>query len=251
MLLDAVLASPDLTWLATDSEKTDWLGTLPPSGRTDTPSAASGDHASDNVTGLPGTFPIGLDLSGRPVLLYPATVPWTQDFRTFLQGHATLLRRASTWTLRLVFPRPVDLAYDGYQTVIRDELETPLQPATIRDLKSYFEWRRAAAHQRPDTVTRASLDGEPQAFSAPRFTLLYRRWLKHGDAVLESLSSPGIAEALAGGTGHVESIVLPHSYRHLSPLVDGAPASLQRVEEGFRRGEERGEEPPARSEPPS
>jgi len=40
-------------------------------------------------------------------------------------------------------------------------------------------------------------------FSGQRFTLLYRRWLKRGDAVFESLSSPLIAAALAAGTGRV------------------------------------------------
>jgi hypothetical protein len=84
----------------------------------------------------------------------------------------------------------------------------------------------------------------PEAGRAARFTLLYRRWLKHGDAVLESLSSSRIAEALADGTGRVESVVLPHSYRHLSPLVDEAPAPLPRVEKGLRRGKREGKRPP-------
>ena len=81
-------------------------------------------------------------------------------------------------------------------------------------------------------------------FSGPRFTLLYRRWLKHGDAVLESLSSSLIAETLAAGTGRVESMVLPHSYRHLLPLVNEAPPPPQRVEQGLRRGNREGNRPP-------
>jgi hypothetical protein len=213
-----------------------------------------GRHTPGNAAELPGTLPIGLEASGRIVVLYLATVPWTEDFRTFLQGHANLLRMAPAWTLRLVFPRPVDRAYDAYRTVIREELETPLQPATIRELKGYFEHRRAAADQRPDTLTRAFRDRGLQVVSGPRFRLLYRRWLKHGDLVLDSLSSPLITEALAAGTGDVQSVVLPHSYRHLSPLVDEAPSSPQRVEKALRRRKSQGKRPThalnARPQPP-
>ena len=241
MLLDAVLVSPDLTWLTTASEKAALLAAAAPANSF---SPAPGDATPGSAPELPGTFPIGLEASGRVVVLYLATVPWTEDFRTFLQGHANLLRMVPAWTLRLVFPRPVDRAYDAYQTVIREELETPLQPATIRELKRYFEHRRTAAAQRPDTLTRAFLDRGLQVFSGPRFRLLYRRWLKHGDVVLDSLSSPLIAEALAAGTGDLQSVVLPHSYRHLSPLVDDAPSSPQRVEKALRRGNRGGNRPP-------
>ena len=48
---------------------------------------------------------------------------------------------------------------------------------------------------------------------------MYRRWLKHGNAVFEGPSSAIIAEALTSGAGRLETLVLPHSYRHLSPLT--------------------------------
>jgi hypothetical protein len=83
-------------------------------------------------------------------------------------------------------------------------------------------------------------------FRTPRFTLLYRRWLKHGDAVFEGLSSPAIAEALNAGTGRVECVVLPHTYRHLSPLVNHNHRAPQRVEKGAMRGDNTS----ARSQPP-
>lgn len=62
-----------------------------------------------------------------------------ETFRTFLQTHVELLRVAPTWTIRIVFPRPLDHAYDAYQAVIHEELETPLHPATIGELQSHFE----------------------------------------------------------------------------------------------------------------
>jgi len=59
----------------------------------------------------------------------------------------------------------------------------------------------------------------------PRFTVLYCRWLKHGDAAFEAISSPAIAEALSAGTARVECSVLSHFYRHLSALGESGPFS--------------------------
>ena len=74
--------------------------------------------------------------------------------------------------------------------------------------------------------------------------LLYRRWLKHGDAVFEALSSPVITEALNAAMGRVECVVLPHTYRHLSPLVSDVRRAPQRVEKGATRGDDRSARPP-------
>ena len=84
------------------------------------------------MVALPGALPIGVESDGRTVLLYLATEVSTDAFRTFLQGHATLLRVAPTWTLRILFPRPLDRVYDAYQTVIHEELESPLHSGDDR-----------------------------------------------------------------------------------------------------------------------
>jgi hypothetical protein len=39
-------------------------------------------------------LPMGLDPSGRAVLLYLVTAPWTDEFRTFLQDQTAWLRVA-------------------------------------------------------------------------------------------------------------------------------------------------------------
>jgi hypothetical protein len=49
-----------------------------------------------------------------------------------------------------------------------------------------------------------------------------------GNIVFEGLSSPVIAEALNTGAGRVESLVLPHTYRHLTPGRPTAFASRRR-----------------------
>jgi hypothetical protein len=143
-----------------------------------------------------------------------------ERFRRFLQDNVPILRLAPTWTLRLVFPRPLDRVYDTYQAVIHDELESPIHPGTLYELRRYFEERRQAAHIPAHQRVRGRSKSGPRFFQTPRFDALYSRWLRHGDAVFEGPSSSVIAEALSNGHGRVESVVLPHSYRHLSPLVD-------------------------------
>lgn len=240
MILDAVLATPNLDWLTTDSEKTAYVAKLKASDPIDGAAETLVDEASPSPETFPGTNPIGLDSEGRAVLLYLATVPWTDDFRRFLQGHAALLRLAPAWTLRLVFPRPVDHAYEAYRSVVREELETPLHETTIREIKWYFEHRQTGSDQRPDRLTQSLLDKGAQVFDGPRFRQLYRRWLAHGDRVFETVSAPSIAAALAAGTARVECLVLPHAYRHLAPVVDHDHSARPEVEKGFRRRTRRG-----------
>jgi hypothetical protein len=66
---------------------------------------------------------------------------------------------------------------------------------------------------------------------------MHRRWQKHGNAVFEGPSSLVIAEALGSGHGRVASLVLPHTYRHLSPLVDDPRSRTTEVEKGATRGD--------------
>lgn len=251
MLLDAVLTTPDREWLTTAAEKTDYLARLTAAPTAATEQTTPPEPASKPLAALRGAFPIGVEPDGRTVLLYLATDVATDAFRSFVQGHATLLRVAPTWTLRIVFPRPLDLVYDAYQRVIHEELESPLHPATIGELRWYFEDRDKAARESVHPQTQAFVNVGHRVFGASRFTEMYRRWLKHGNAVFEGPSSPVIAEALASGAGRVETLVLPHSYRHLSPLVDRMRSRTGEVEKGVEQGAEPQDEASARPQPPS
>ena len=172
------------------------------------------------------------------VLLYVATVPWTDDFRTFLVGHAALLRVTPAWTLRLVRPQPLRHAFAAYQAVVHEELESPLHAHTINDLKRYFFHRRRGTDLNaiPEAL-RAFLDRCAQVFAGPRFSYLYRRWLTENDGALMPLS-PVIHEALALGRAQVECVVLPHTYQHLSPLVSRRRARRRRLQTREERGDE-------------
>jgi hypothetical protein len=236
MLFDAVLTTPHLDWLTTAADKRAYLTRLTGSTSPEPASAPSANEPSAAVRELPGTLPIGIDGGGRVVLLYVATDPWTERFRTFLQGHARLLRVAPAWTVRLAFPHPLEHFYSACQAVIRDELESPLHPATIGELQSFFEHRRQSENGEPlHPMTRGGVNVGYKVFGEPRFTEMYHRWRKCGDVVFEGISSPAIAEAMEGGRGTVECLVLTHAYRHLSPLVADSPSAPARVREGLRR----------------
>lgn len=241
MLLDAVLAVGDVEWLTTAAEKAAYLEGLKAKATDDTPQELTSDEARPRPSSLSSALPIAVAADGRTLLLYLASEPTTETFRSFLQTHAELLSVAPTWTIRIVFPRPLDHAYDAHQAVIRQELESPLHSTTIGELQSYFELRLEAGRGEPmHPLTQGFLRKGHEVFAAARFTAMYHRWLKHGNAVFAGPSSPAIAEALNSGRGRVESVVLPHSYRHLSPLVADTPARPELVNKGLRRGPKRG-----------
>ncbi len=236
MLLDAVVAVGDVEWLTTVAEKAAYLAGLKAEATDDRPQESISDEARSRPSSLSSALPIAVAADGRTLLPYLASEPTTEAFRTFLQTHAELLSDAPTWTIRIVFPRPLDHAYDAYQAVIHEELETPLRPATIGELQSHFELRLKAARGEPmHPLDQGFLRRGHEVFAAARFTAMYHRWLKHRHAVFAGPSSPAIAEALHSGRGRVESAVLPHSYRHLFPLVADTPARPELIDKGLRR----------------
>jgi hypothetical protein len=158
MRLDAALIGPDLESLTTRPEKLACLA-----ARTTSPS--SEPFAQAPVQGrpdrLPGTFPIGIDATGRVVLVYVATKPWTHDFRSFLIGHLELVSVTPTWTVRAVFPPSLQRVMSDYQRAVNDELESRLDEGTGNLLRWYFfHCRRARA------IPRCGLS--PAAPSRPR-----------------------------------------------------------------------------------
>src|SRR5207248_7716270 len=94
--------------------------------------------------------------------------------------------------------------------------------------------------ERPDAMTQGFLNRGAEAYSTPRFVMLYRRWQKHGDVVFEDAASPVLADALANGSGLVECLVLPHAYRHSHPWL----RSFVRWRKRLRRGNREGNAPP-------
>jgi len=240
MLLDAELAGPQLVWLATDEEKAVHLTTL-------TGIEPDRLHTAGIVKPPTGAarvpfekFPLGIDLNGRAVLLYLATDSEVGRFRAFLQRHFQVLRRLPAWTLRIVAPPwPIGLG-ELHAKTAHNDLTRTLRPASMDELRRYFNERRKVAEGAHEPPDQEHFDFSEQAFKLPRYQLLYRRWLAEGDCVFDFVSE-GLTTALESGAGRIERLVLPHSYRHLFPLVSSTVRKT--------KGAEEGDETPARPRP--
>lgn len=256
-ILDGILASPEVVWLASADEKAHHLATLWPAAGTEVlPHVTLGNGDSRRVRLFPDRLPIGIDQTGRVVLLYLVTAVVNDEFSGFLQRHADLLRVVSGWTLRLLFFKALGECGAAFGQAVHDELASPLSAAEIAELTSYFGQVREAAIRRTWLPSDARLRRLHEAFDTARYRVLYRRWLSDGDAALEVVSSDVIKAAMERGAGRVECVSIPHSYGHLSPLaglVRRSPPTvcLDRLPSaGVEKGERRGEQAPARPQPP-
>jgi hypothetical protein len=137
MRLDAALVEPDMEWLTIRAEKLAHL-----TARTEDVVHPTARTPCVGVDLFPGTFPIGVDSTGRLVLLYVAAAPWTDDFRVFLVGHFALLAVTARWTVRVVFPQSLQRAQADYVSAVHEELERPLGAAELNELRWYFFHRR-------------------------------------------------------------------------------------------------------------
>jgi hypothetical protein len=245
MMLDGMLTSPNTTWLATAPEKAHGLTALCPSIPAHAlPHVTVGNGPSRAVRLFPDRLPVGIDAAGRVVLPYLVASVVTDDVRAFLQRHGHLLRAVPEWTVRLLFYKRVGALGASFHEAFREELATPLRPNVLGELRWYFEQCRLAAGNRTSLPSDARFRRIQEAFDAPRYRVLYRRWLEDGDTALNVVESGAIAEKLERGAGHLECVVLPHSYRHLTPLV-----SLRSTSQGVEEAEAGGDETPTHPEP--
>src|SRR6185295_17413429 len=130
-----------VTWFATENEIRGHVAGLG-SPADETLTIDLGQRASMAVDLSTEAQRIGVDPSGRTVLLRLLGPSGLEDFRTFLGRVAPLLVSLPTWTLRLAFPRALVGTYETLQRVVREEWETPLHPRTVDELRWYFEQRR-------------------------------------------------------------------------------------------------------------
>ena len=218
MVLDAVIADGDRTWLATEQDKVAYFTLTHRISRQDLPSRTFRAENAETVRYFPEKLPIGLDPDGRTHLfLYLVTQDVPTDFRAFLERHAELLRALPAWTVRLLVPPHKTDAIPLYTAAFREQVASPLRPSLVEDLRWFFHARR-----QPPRGADERFDQAVRAFGAPRFQALYRAWLERGERVLDATMSATLADAIARKTGQLECHVLPHRYVHLFPLVGTA-----------------------------
>jgi hypothetical protein len=220
MLLDAVLATKNVSWLATEREKVTHFTVLLQSrlNPEELPHLVFGNGASTTTRYFPDKLPVGVQKDGRHVFTYLVNRPTPVDFRPFLHRHAELLKALPRWTVRLLVPSHLAEAASTYEAAWRDEFARPLRLSTADELRWYFQQRsrleQGEAHSDETRYNRAR-----RAFGAPRYRVLYRSWRQQGPGVLTNVVSPVLADAVTRRTGELETQVLPHPYLHLAPLV--------------------------------
>jgi hypothetical protein len=242
MRLDAVISSGDLHWLGSEDEKVAFFDLTTRSfPRERLPHTVVNTPPSPRLHVFPDDLPIGVSSGGRVVFV--VVVPMSdREFRACLQRHADLLRALPGWTLRLVFARQTANHVTDFESAAREELTCRLSPGSFAEFRWYCQERKTSTDNRARGRRDERFARAHRAFAAPRYELLYRRWVTDGDSVFELVSSTAIADALERGTGRIESQILPFSYRHLTPLV-----TLHSAAEGV----EEGERTSARPQPPS
>jgi hypothetical protein len=210
-MLDAVISTPNVTWLgSTEDRQAHFAGALPE---------------------VLNTAPIGVDRKGRAVFLFLVMRDRVHEFRAMLQRCGAFLSTLPAWTVRVVVGPQFNWLSKQYDDVFRDELARPV-PDLVNRLRWYFRQRQTAAIGPAAVRDEEGYFEAKFAFGGPRYQVLYRRWLNEGEAAFHVVSSPALADAIAAGTGRLECAVLPFSYRHLSPLVDGTHRQSTGAEEG-------------------
>jgi hypothetical protein len=239
--LDAALITPDLEWLTRRSEKLAYLAARTAPETSERPEAAL---VQDRSNMFPGTFPIGIDATGRVVLVYVATKPWTNDFRNYLVGHLELLSVPPAWTLRVVFPPALHRVVPDYKRAVCDELENRLDEETAGLLSWYFfhcqrrtDWTLSPYNRPGPDSLRARFDRCSKAFVGPRFNRLYQRWLAGDRAALTPIPAT-VSEAFASGRAALDFHLLSHSYDHLHPLVSRRRSQLRQITAEDTEGDE-------------
>ena len=219
MVLDGVLADRRHRWLATEREKIAHFTRVTRLSRSELPHISFGVQPDETVRYFAEKLPIGIDPDGRRhVFIYLVTRRLPIDFRVFLHRYGNLLRTLPAWTVRVLVPPHLIGAVALHEAAARDELAMPLPPATVDELRWYFEQRRDAAAD-PAIVADLRFQRASAMFGAPRFRVLYRMWRRYGNRMLDATTSPVTADALARRTGQVDCHVLAHTYQHLSALV--------------------------------
>lgn len=228
MLLDAIVAERDLVWLSTTSDKVAFLTVASPCQPELLPHKTVGVGANRHVRQFPDALPIGVRSNGRPVFVFVVSTWNADDLRTFLQRHADVLGSLPGWTVRILLPPHLARVKPSLDAVARGELASPIAATTLAELRWYFEQRRDRKSAREsDDADR--FRRTQRAFAAKRWRLLFRRWLSDGDSALNVATSPEIRDALMRGGGQIQIDVLPHSYRHLSPLASLVRARVKGV----------------------
>ena len=129
-----------------------------------------------------------------------------------------LLAATPRWTVRVVLPLSLQGAKADYNHALHEELESPLGPDVLSELRWYFFHRHRDDFATMGDTLRDRFMRDARIFAGPRFARLYRQWRTDYNADLNQVPT-SVAEAGAAGRAGLECLVLPFSYDSFSPLV--------------------------------
>ena len=181
MVLDAVLADPDVVWLGAERDKVAHFRACTSLPEEDMPRLIfRSPNGAETVRYFPDRLPIGCHPDGRaPVFLYLVRAWDPFEFRMFLQRHGALLRALAEWRIRLLVPPHLEGAEKPHEVACWNEFATPLKPdrargaalvfrAAARARRSLAGFRRGAVPPSPRHVLKATLSGALQAVERTR-----------------------------------------------------------------------------------
>ena len=125
----------------------------------------------------------------------------------FSDGTRALLRALPRWTVRLLVPKHLADAVGLYRSRLARGTgdarcgSPPPRNCAGTSSGGAISPREPAAQGRDEAKYVRARD----AFGAPRYRVLYRSWLQHGPSVLNETVSPVLADAIARGTGGLET----------------------------------------------
>jgi hypothetical protein len=145
MVLDGVLAEPELTWLGLARDKVAVFTTAPfcvP------PDALPRTTVGGVVRPFPDPFPIGLAPDRSCLFLFLVTAPFAGAFRTFLTRHLALFSAVRSWRVRLLLPPALSDARHAYmrtvhqvlEPIVHDDVETQVELVPVT--QSYLRLER-------------------------------------------------------------------------------------------------------------
>jgi hypothetical protein len=199
------------------------------------PHVAIGAGARRRLRLFPGVL-MGVDASRNPTFVYVVRSAVQEDWRRVVACYNDLLGALPRWAFRACFPPACEATMGQFHVIFREELAEPLAPRILEELRWHFGQLRGAGPRLARDEERFQR-GQVQLLLTPRLRVLYERWVRMGEAAFEMASSHRITEQLANGTGRVNCVRLPVSYRHLLPVVNRDHTLRKGVEQGIEQRE--------------
>lgn len=224
VILDAIIATPHLHWLATEREKVAHCIKRHQVPLAELPKVIFGSGPDQTTRYFVNKLPIGVGSLGAITLMYPMLDPNPQAFRSFMEAHRRLLKRLQRWRVLLVGGRSFDTAEKAHLGVLRDFCAAPLPLSLADEFRWYCHTRRTietGLSTTADEAGRVRYARARRAFSAPRFYLAYRRWCQQGDPSLLDLLYASFHDAWSRDGGVVDTLNLHYTYSHLTPFARG------------------------------